>query len=137
MFPYDPSSTSSFPMMMSNETSSDSNNDLDNNYSVNGNEIMNEIVNENNNFVQNRTNNIKIEENIEENNNYIEKKTVSFKMDVSKHYFEEMEDRSGKDYRWIKPLTKPVSYVMMYVNSFCFIGNCIKLLEHILLGHRI
>jgi hypothetical protein len=104
-------------MMMSNETSSDSNNDLDNNISVNGNGIenANEIVTENNNFVQNRTNNIKIEENIEEENK-VETKKVSFTLDVSKHYFDEMEDRSGKDYRWIKPLTKPVSHVMMYVN---------------------
>lgn len=111
-------------MMMSNETSSDSNNDLDNNISVNGNGIenanANEIVTENNNFVQNRTIDIKIEENIEEENK-VETKKVSFTLDVSKHYFDEMEDRSGKDYRWIKPLTKPVSHVMKYVNLFCFI----------------
>jgi len=100
LFPYDPSSTSNFPIYMSNETSSDTSNDPSD-ISVNG--------NENNNFVQNRTNNIKIEE----NNNYIEKKRVSYTLDISKHYFEELETRSGKDYRWIKPLTKPVSHVMM------------------------
>ena len=89
-------------MNMSNETSSNWSSDT-NNISINGNET--------NNFVQNKTNNIKIEEN--ENNNYIEKKTISYTLGISKHYFEEMEDRSGKDYRWIKPLTKPVSHVMM------------------------
>jgi hypothetical protein len=34
-------------------------------------------------------------------------------MGITKHYFETMEAQSGKDYRWIKPLAKPVSRVMM------------------------
>ena len=68
--------------------------------------------NDNNFFLNNKTNSIQIEE----NKNYIEEKRVSYTLDISKHYFEEMEDRSGKDYRWIKPLTKPVSHVMMYVD---------------------
>ena len=101
LVPYDPSSTSYFPMNMSNETSSNWSSDT-NNISINGNET--------NNFVQNKTNNIKIEEN--ENNNYIEKKTISYTLGISKHYYEVMEDRSGKDYRWIKG-KKPVSHVMM------------------------
>ena len=54
MFPYEPSPTSNFPINMSNDTSSDSNS-LPDNISVNG--------NENKYFVQNITNNIKIEEN--------------------------------------------------------------------------
>ena len=93
---------------MSNETSPESNEDP---IYVNGNENGNNI------FVPNITNNITIEE----NNNYIEVKRVSYTLDISKHYFEEMEDRSGKDYRWIKPLTKPVSHVMLYVNLFFFV----------------
>lgn len=36
-----------------------------------------------------------------------------YSLGVAKHYFEVLEDRSGKDYRWIKPLAKPVSQVMM------------------------
>jgi hypothetical protein len=36
-----------------------------------------------------------------------------YPMGVSRHYFEDMEEQSGKDYRWIKPLAKPVSRVMM------------------------
>ena len=87
---------------MSNGTSSDS--DVrPNGISVNGNDGSFNV--------EDITRKIKIEE----NNNYIEKKKVSYKFDISKHYFEEMEGRSGKDYRWIKPLTKPVSHVMMYV----------------------
>lgn len=36
-----------------------------------------------------------------------------YPMGITEHYFEKMEERSGKDYRWIKPLAKPVSRVMM------------------------
>jgi hypothetical protein len=36
-----------------------------------------------------------------------------YPMGITKHYFETMEAQSGKDYRWIKPLAKPVSRVMM------------------------
>lgn len=36
-----------------------------------------------------------------------------YPLGISKHYFEEMEERSGKDYRWIKPLTQPVSQLML------------------------
>lgn len=32
-----------------------------------------------------------------------------------KPYYERLEDSSGKDYAWIKPLTKPVSILMKYV----------------------
>ena len=110
LFPFEPSSRSNLAINMSNETSSDSS-IIPDNISVNG--------NENNNFVQNenRTNNIKIEEE-EEIDNHIEiekKKRIVYSMDISKHYFDEMEGRSGKDYRWIKPLTKPVSHAMMCV----------------------
>lgn len=112
LFPLDPSSTSYFPINMSNGTSSDSYHDAIN---ING--------DENKFFLENKTNNIKIEEN--NNNNYIEKKRVSYTLDISKHYFEEMEGRSGKDYRWIKPLTKPVSHVMMYVAWFASFVHCV------------
>ena len=33
----------------------------------------------------------------------------------SRDYMRQLERQSGKDYRWIKPLTKPVSRLMMYV----------------------
>jgi transposase len=36
-----------------------------------------------------------------------------YPMGITKHYFETMEERSGKDYRWIKPLSQPVSQLMM------------------------
>ena len=36
-----------------------------------------------------------------------------YTLGVSKHYFDVMEDRSGKDYRWIKPLQQPFSKVML------------------------
>ncbi len=36
-----------------------------------------------------------------------------YPMGITKHYFETMEEQSGKDYRWIKPLKKPVSQLMM------------------------
>jgi len=100
LFPYKPPFISSMAISMSNDTSSTFSSEPVN-ISVNG--------NENNFLLQNKTNNIKIEE----SNNYIEKPTVTYTLDISKHYFDEMEDRSGKDYRWIKPLTKPVSHVMM------------------------
>ena len=109
LFPFDSSQSSTFPISMSNETSSDSNI----NGNVNGNESVNGNVDENNNFVQNRTNNIKIEQEDEIDNHIeIREKRIKYAMDISKHYFEEMEVRSGKDYRWIKPLTKPVSHAM-------------------------
>lgn len=113
LLPLQSFSISNFAISMINQTTQGTN-DESNNISINGNE--NNIVDENNNFVQNRTNNIKIEE----NDNYIEKNTPIYKFDVSKHYFDEMEHRSGKDYRWIKPLTKPVSHVMRYVDLFGF-----------------
>ena len=104
---------------MSSETSSDSDTEHDD-PEVNGDLTIN--IDESNNFVQNRTNNIKIEEEVVKDEvvtNHIEQKEIRYKFDVSKHYFEEMETRSGKDYRWIKPLKKPVSHAMMYVNLFC------------------
>eukprot|EP00537_Pseudo-nitzschia_pungens_P013880 CAMPEP_0172395748 /NCGR_PEP_ID=MMETSP1061-20121228/21606_1 /TAXON_ID=37318 /ORGANISM="Pseudo-nitzschia pungens, Strain cf. pungens" /LENGTH=577 /DNA_ID=CAMNT_0013127441 /DNA_START=411 /DNA_END=2141 /DNA_ORIENTATION=- len=67
-------------------------------------------VNENNNFVEQQSNNIQINGG---DANYIEKQSISYQFKVARHYFEEMEDRSGKDYRWIKPLAKPVSHVMI------------------------
>lgn len=49
------------------------------------------------------------------NANYVQDKSNGYCLGVSKHYFEQMEERSGKDYRWImKPLTKPVSKVMIH-----------------------
>lgn len=36
-----------------------------------------------------------------------------YTLGVSKHYFDVMEDQSGKDYRWIKPLQQPFSKVML------------------------
>lgn len=104
LFPFDSSPSPTVSMNMSNETSSESD--------VNGNN-MNVNGNESNNFVQNRTNNIKIEQEDEIDNHIeIKEKRIKYAMDISKHYFEEMEVRSGKDYRWIKPLTKPVSHAM-------------------------
>jgi len=101
LFPFEPSTASSYSVSTSNDTLSDSN-VPSYNENING--------NDNSYFLQNRSNSIKIEE----NENYIEEKRVSYyTLDISKHYFEEMEDRSGKDYRWIKPLTKPVSHVMI------------------------
>lgn len=124
LFPFEPTSLSSFAINMSNETSDD---DDSNSISVNG--------NEENYFSQNITNNIRIEE----NNNYIERRRVSYILDISKHYFDEMEDRSGKDYRWIKPLTKPVSQIMMYVDLVGFVWSlvwreCIKSSKQTALG---
>lgn len=102
LVPYEPPPSSIFPInMCTNGTSSELNNDSKNT-SING--------NEDNNFVENKTNNIKI---TEDTDNFIEKKIISYTLDISKHYFDEMEGRSGKDYRWIKPLTKPVSHVMI------------------------
>ena len=34
---------------------------------------------------------------------------------ISKYYTENLERKSGKDYRWIKSLTKPLSHPMRYV----------------------
>lgn len=102
--PYEPSPTSNFAFGMTSELSSDSDTDHED-INMNGN------VNGNDNFVQNRTNNIKIEEE-DSNPNHIEQKLIRYSLDISKHYFDEMETRSGKDYRWIKPLTKPVSHAM-------------------------
>eukprot|EP00529_Nitzschia_sp_RCC80_P014708 CAMPEP_0113460486 /NCGR_PEP_ID=MMETSP0014_2-20120614/11014_1 /TAXON_ID=2857 /ORGANISM="Nitzschia sp." /LENGTH=730 /DNA_ID=CAMNT_0000352145 /DNA_START=412 /DNA_END=2604 /DNA_ORIENTATION=- /assembly_acc=CAM_ASM_000159 len=36
-----------------------------------------------------------------------------YTLGVSDHFFDVMEDRSGKDYRWIKPLQQPLSKVML------------------------
>ena len=108
--PYEPSPTSNFAFGMTSELSSDSDTDHED-INMNGN------VNGNDNFVQNRTNNIKIEEE-DSNPNHIEQKLIRYSLDISKHYFDEMETRSGKDYRWIKPLTKPVSHAMRYVTTF-------------------
>jgi hypothetical protein len=40
-------------------------------------------------------------------------KLDGYPLGITRHYFEEMEERSGKDYSWIKPLTQPVSDLMM------------------------
>jgi hypothetical protein len=40
-------------------------------------------------------------------------KKYPYHLGISKHYFEFMEEQSGKDYRWIKPLTQPVSQLML------------------------
>lgn len=36
-----------------------------------------------------------------------------YPLGISKHYFEFLEEQSGKDYGWIKPLKKPVSQLML------------------------
>jgi hypothetical protein len=36
-----------------------------------------------------------------------------YPLGITKHYFEIMEEESGKDYSWIKPLTQPVSQAML------------------------
>mmetsp|Transcript_6757 Transcript_6757/g.16597 ORF Transcript_6757/g.16597 Transcript_6757/m.16597 type:complete len:664 (-) Transcript_6757:144-2135(-) len=100
LFPSEPSTTSRFFVSISNETSSYSNTPSYKN-------CIN--ANDNKYSLQNGTSSIEIDG----NKNYIEEQKVSYSLDISKHYFEEMEDRSGKDYRWIKPLTKPVSHVMI------------------------
>eukprot|EP00536_Pseudo-nitzschia_multiseries_P001112 jgi/Psemu1/317492/estExt_fgenesh1_pm.C_140002 len=97
LVPYQPPSSSIFSLNMSNETSS------------NLNDNVGAGVNENN-FVENTPNNIQINGG---EANYIEKQSISYQFKIAKHYFEEMEGRSGKDYRWIKPLAKPVSHVMI------------------------
>jgi hypothetical protein len=91
MIPYDPSPASNSPGETGKDndtaTASTSNpgNDITNNIGINGNT----------------------------DNNYVQDKTNMYTLGISKHYFEQMEERSGKDYRWIKPLSKPVSKVMM------------------------
>eukprot|EP00532_Pseudo-nitzschia_australis_P013305 CAMPEP_0168208348 /NCGR_PEP_ID=MMETSP0140_2-20121125/2018_1 /TAXON_ID=44445 /ORGANISM="Pseudo-nitzschia australis, Strain 10249 10 AB" /LENGTH=586 /DNA_ID=CAMNT_0008134735 /DNA_START=572 /DNA_END=2332 /DNA_ORIENTATION=- len=87
-------------MKMSNETSSNLGSDTDDDIGTEGNE---------NNFVENKANNMQINGEA----NYIEKQSISYQFQVARHYYEEMEGRSGKDYRWIKPLAKPVSHVMI------------------------
>lgn len=103
------SSASNVPVYMSSETDDiigGSGSDGNNSISVNG--------NESNNFVEEKVNNMEINGNeINGTSNLIETKSISYRLHVARHYFEEMEDRSGKDYRWIKPLAKPVSYVMI------------------------
>ena len=66
-------------------------------------------------YSSNDANNISINDSIENSssNNFVQDKTSTYTLGISRHFFEEMEERSGKDYRWIKPLTKPVSQVMM------------------------
>ena len=86
MIPFDPSSASNLSGEMSDGKSSNSN-------------------------LGNDGNNISINDN--SSNNYVEDKTSTYTLGISRHYFEQMEERSGKDYRWIKPLSKPVSKVMM------------------------
>jgi hypothetical protein len=92
LVPYDPSSSAyNLSEKMSNGTSSNLNSSND-------------------------ANNISINDNIENgssSNNFVQDKTSTYTLGISRHYFDEMEERSGKDYRWIKPLTKPVSQVMM------------------------
>lgn len=108
-----PFETTNFAFGMATEQSSDADTTDHEDISVNG--------NGNDNFVQNKTNSIKIEEEVineEAVITHIEQKRIRYTYDVSKHFFDEMETRSGKDYRWIKPLTKPVSHVMRYVDFF-------------------
>merc|ERR1719464_601810 len=78
MIPFDPSSASNFSGQMRNGTSTPSNSNASNdftNISINGNS----------------------------KNNYVQDKTNTYTLGIPRHYFEQMEERSGKDYRWIKP----------------------------------
>ena len=47
---------------------------------------------------------------------------------ITKTFFERLEDRSGKDYGWINPLTQPVSRLMKCVIHLCLLcfkgGRC-------------
>lgn len=106
MIPYDPSPASNSPgeTGKDNDTAtastSNSGNDITNNIGINGNT----------------------------DNNYVQDKTNMYTLGISKHYFEQMEERSGKDYRWIKPLSKPVSKVMIHDierRSKCYLSDWI------------
>mmetsp|Transcript_6455 Transcript_6455/g.7440 ORF Transcript_6455/g.7440 Transcript_6455/m.7440 type:complete len:650 (-) Transcript_6455:2756-4705(-) len=99
MIPFDPSSASNLSGEMSDGKSSNSN-------------------------LGNDGNNISINDN--SSNNYVEDKTSTYTLGISRHYFEQMEERSGKDYRWIKPLTKPFSKVMIHDierRSKCYVSD--------------
>ena len=85
LVPYDPSSSNNFCGKIRNDSSSKTSSEAFSYMDINGNS----------------------------NDNFVQDKSSSYTLGVSKHYFEQMEERSGKDYRWIKPLTKPVSKVMM------------------------